>query len=275
MKIFGILIIKNEVDIVEMIITKSLVWCDKIFILDNGSTDGTWEILKSMENDRIVVWKQYFGEYSEGLRADVYNNFKYESKNGDWWCFKLDSDEFYVQNPREFLTKIPYKYQLVAKKSLDYMITEEDVTEYNFTGNFEIDINYIRYINPICWSEPRFFRYRDGLKWIHSDNAHWPQHAGVLYDKEFILVKHYQFRSPQQMQKRLDVRNSLKAKQQGKTFKHIKEREWQELLKKRENLVYDDEKIDTYTQLRIKNLYKQNTIKKIIKWILIFLKIYK
>lgn len=49
-----------------------------------------------------------------------------------------------------------------------------------------------------------------------------------------ILVKHYQFRSPQQMQKRLDVRNSAEAKKNGLAFRHVKESDWHELLKKKE-----------------------------------------
>ena len=41
MKIFGIMLVKNEVDIVGHTLKEAQKWCDKIFILDNGSTDGT------------------------------------------------------------------------------------------------------------------------------------------------------------------------------------------------------------------------------------------
>lgn len=33
----------------------------------------------------------------------------------------LDADEFYEEDPREFLSGIPKRYQVVAKKSLDFL----------------------------------------------------------------------------------------------------------------------------------------------------------
>ena len=45
-----------------------------------------------------------------------------------------------------------------------------------------------------------------------------------------ILVKHYQFRSPKQMQARLDLRNSLSNKKDGICFRHVKETNYKELL---------------------------------------------
>ena len=77
MKIFAIMLVKNEVDIVGYVLKEAEKWADKIFILDNGSTDGTWELIQSMKNDVITPWKQYFGDYHNGLRADVYNEFKH------------------------------------------------------------------------------------------------------------------------------------------------------------------------------------------------------
>ena len=116
MKIFAIMLVKNEADIVECVIKDAEKWADRIFIMDNGSTDGTWEIVQSLKNDIVVPWKQDFRPYSNGLRADVFNEFRQEASDGDWWCFKLDADEFYYDNPKEFLAKIPKKYSLVAKK---------------------------------------------------------------------------------------------------------------------------------------------------------------
>lgn len=229
MKIFAIMLVKNEADIVESVIKDAEKWADRIFIMDNGSTDGTWEIVQSLKNDIVVPWKQDFRPYSNGLRADVFNEFRHEASNGDWWCFKLDADEFYYDNPKEFLAKIPKKYSLVAKKSLDYVITTEDLQEYDFSGNFEKDREHIKYLKNTCWSEPRFFRYRKSLKWNFQATSHYPKYAGLL-SPEYILVKHYQFRSPQQMQYRLDLRNSLSNKKDGICFRHVKETNYKELL---------------------------------------------
>ena len=187
MKIFAIMLVKNEADIVKSAILDAKTWADRIFIMDNGSTDGTWEIIQSLADDIVVPWKQDFRPYSNGLRADVFNEFRHEASDGDWWCFKLDADEFYYDNPKEF----------------------------------EKDKEHIMHLKNSCWSEPRFFRYRKSLKWNFDATSHYPKFAGLLAP-ELILVKHYQFRSPKQMQARLDLRNSLANKKDGICFIHVK-----------------------------------------------------
>lgn len=59
MKIFAIMLVKNESDIVGYVLKEAEKWVDKIFIIDNGSTDGTWEIIQSMRNEIITPWKQF------------------------------------------------------------------------------------------------------------------------------------------------------------------------------------------------------------------------
>jgi hypothetical protein len=108
--------------------------------MDNGSADGTWEICKSLADEIVVPWKQDFRPYHNGLRADVFNEFRNESSEGDWWNFKLDADEFYYDDPKSFLASVPKKYSLVAKKSLDYILTEEDVVDTLCVGGGVIGI---------------------------------------------------------------------------------------------------------------------------------------
>ena len=274
MKIFAIMLVKNEADIVANVIKDAEKWADRIFIMDNGSTDGTWEIVQSLKNDIVVPWKQDFRPYSNGLRADVFNEFRHEASNGDWWCFKLDADEFYYDNPKEFLAKIPKKYSLVAKKSLDYVITAEDLQEYDFSGDFEKDREHIRYLKNTCWTEPRFFRYRKSLKWNFQATSHYPKYAGLL-SPEYILVKHYQFRSPQQMQSRLDLRNSLSNKKDGICFRHVKETNYKELLVDRNTCLPEYKFIEGggYKDIPVRNSLQQPLIKKMILRIGIALKL--
>lgn len=257
MKIFAIMLVKDEADIVKSVVLDAKKWAAKIFILDNGSTDSTWEICQSLADSVVVPWKQDFQPYHNGLRANVYNHFRGESSDGDWWCFKLDADEFYVDDPRDFLSALPKKYGLVAKKSLDYFITKEDLAERDFSGDFEKNKKFIRCIKEGCWCEPRFFKERKGIKWDCAPDQHYPPYAGLLSPKT-ILVRHYQYRSPAQMQKRLDVRNAVAVKKGGKSFRHVKETDWHELLKNRDDLLLDDGKIETYRLLPIRNTLKQS-----------------
>ncbi|HIF6281027.1 TPA: glycosyltransferase [Raoultella ornithinolytica] len=44
-KIYALMTVKNEADIIIETLDKASVWADKIFILDNNSNDNTWELL--------------------------------------------------------------------------------------------------------------------------------------------------------------------------------------------------------------------------------------
>lgn len=256
MEIFAIMLVKDEADIVQAVLKSASEWATKIFVLDNGSTDGTWEMIQSMRNDIIVPWKQDLRPYTNGMRADVFNHFRSVAKPGDWWCFKLDADEFYAEDPRAFLAGIPQRYQIVAKKSIDYYLTPGDVENYQFTGIFDLDKTHITHIGKTCWAEQRFFRYRKNIIWDNSPDSHYPRHIGVLAPQT-ILVRHYQFRSPQQMQRRLDLRNSLSTKKEGHAFKHVTQTDWHQLLMNEDSVLADDGKIATYKALPVRNSLAQ------------------
>lgn len=238
LKIFGIMVVKNEADIVGETLMAAREWADKIFVLDNGSNDGTWEIVNRLADDVIVPVGQDFRPFRDDMRADVFDQFRHLAKPDDWWAFSLDADEFYIENPREFLSKIPRKYQVVAMKSLPYVITEEDVEEYKFTGNFSVDKEHIKYLRPKCWSEYRFFRHRDSIKWKRGSNLHQPRPIGVV-SPETILVRHYQYRSPAQMQKRIDTRKAIQGKEEVGIFPHIRQNDWSEMLERRDSCIFD------------------------------------
>lgn len=54
------------------------------------------------------------------------------------------------------------------------------------------------------------------------------------------------------------IRNDAAVKQSGYSFRHVKERDWHELLKNRAELVLDDGRRETYDALPIRNTLKQS-----------------
>lgn len=267
MKIFAILLVKDEADIIGTVLESASEWADGIFILDNGSTDGTWELVQSMKNETVRPWRRELGPYRRSIRADLFNEFRGRASRGDWWC-NMDSDEFYVDDPREFLSNVPRRYHVVYKKSIDYRLAHEDVKENEFTGRFEEDRHILRYVEPNCWTETRFFRHRDRLRWESSGRgaSDLPHHIGLHYPKP-ILARHYQYRSPDQIQHRLDVRNAVPRDDQGRPFKHIRQTRWEELLVDRAEMVPDEGR-STYEALPIRSAIKEKLSRRIVKTVM-------
>jgi hypothetical protein len=84
-------------------------------------------------------------------------------------------------------------------------------------------------------SEPRFFRHREGLKW--KKNNSWPTHLGRVCPTR-ILVRHYQFRSPPQIQARIATRSPV-AGTPGKQYDHWVCHDWKSLIRNHSDLHYD------------------------------------
>ena len=224
MKILGIAVMKNEADIVRSFLDHSSQWADRIFVYDNGSTDGTWEIVQSMASHKIVPWKSEDIPFHNNLRARVFNEFRHEAEEGDWWCYRMDVDEFYIDNPREFLATVPAHYHTVYRKCINYLVTREDIDEYEFTGDFEQDRHLLRYFRPNGIVERRFIKHRDGLKWNeHSGTVY----TGITYPK-MIFAKHYRWRSPQQIQRRLDSKRDYVVRKANTKGRDARAKEYQQ-----------------------------------------------
>ncbi len=203
MKIFALCVVKNEGDIIEECLRSASLWADRIFVYDGQSTDDTWEKVVAMQNEKIVPWRQNGKVFQESLRAEIFNAYRHEAAEGDWWC-SLDADEFYIHDPRAFLTAIPAWQHVVWGVAVEYYLTHGDIAQLDFTLPMRELLNSIRYYRAEN-AEPRFFRYRPDMIW--SENDGWPRHMGIPA-KERILFKHYKYRSPTQVQLRIDTRLS-------------------------------------------------------------------
>ena len=62
-KIYSLLLVKNEADIIRESLMAAIQWSDKVIVIDNGSTDGTWEIVQELakQDPRIVAYMRSIG----------------------------------------------------------------------------------------------------------------------------------------------------------------------------------------------------------------------
>lgn len=233
-KIHSICVVKNEVDIIEYCLQKASEWSDYIYVYDNGSSDGTWERIQQLKSDKIIPWKQDGKPFKEALRGEVFNEFRSRAQEGDWWC-RLDSDEFYVQSPKEFLSQVQPSCHVVWGIAVEYYLTQEDLASLDFSQPTESLLSSIKHYRSEN-SEPRFFRYRKGLEW--GSEGSWPNHMGIV-EKKRIFYRHYKYRFPEQIQTRLDTRR-LSRERGFPGWDHASQLTWNEKIDNSRELFVDN-----------------------------------
>ena len=55
MRLAGLVIVRNECDVVEAFVRHTAAVLDQLYIVDNGSSDGTLEILERLAASRIPI----------------------------------------------------------------------------------------------------------------------------------------------------------------------------------------------------------------------------
>jgi len=214
MKIFSICCVRDENDIVGETLKAALEWSDRIFVFDNGSVDGTWETLQDLANcyPKIELVGHDDRTFTDELRGEIFETRRHVASPGDWWC-RLDSDEFFIDDPAQFLGNVPQSYGFVLSATMNFYFTDADLKNYEenpaewLARPVQERLRY--YQNN--WSEPRFVRHRGDLRW---GGLIWPHNRGRTSPSR-IRLKHFPYRSPTQISKRLAIRQ-----QQPGLFKH-------------------------------------------------------
>jgi hypothetical protein len=173
--------------------------------LDNGSTDSTVQLIRELEkaSGRVTFAGHTAERFEESLRGLVFNQYRSVASKSDWWC-RLDADEIYIDDPLEFLRSVPRTHHVVYSASFQFYFTDRDAVAWqrdpNTTKSESVE-DRMRYF--LCnHSEARFFRHRNRLTW---EKGAFPRHVGIVHPNR-IRLKHYQYRSPAQIETRLRVR---------------------------------------------------------------------
>lgn len=236
--LYAICIVKNEADIVTFTLTHASRFCKAIFVLDNGSTDGTWERIITLgnHNQKIIPFGKKICRYGVGLRGYVYNRVCRQFKPDDWLLI-LDSDEFLENDPKpdiDFCER--HAFELIFTLQAQFYITPRDVDKqwcqngHDAIDSFEVLPAHFQ----INWSEPRLFKYSSLLTWSDMDEQgnptqiSYPAGLGQRSPKK-LVNRHYQYRSLPQMKQRLALRSRI-YKETGR-FKHSQEKDFQKYLR--------------------------------------------
>ncbi|TPV59008.1 glycosyltransferase family 2 protein [Aestuariibacter sp. GS-14] len=207
MKLNAILIVKNEADIVEESLLFAMKFCHKIYVYDNSSTDGTWQIVQSMADrfKEIVIYGQA-GQASNGHIANrIYNQYSRHYGELDWWYIP-GADELLCETPVPLLEEAAEQGKTcVSAWQARFYFTDRDY-QYFDSEDVSKPVSQRRKFYAINWKEERFFINKPGELWSEDAGERMPPWANKPF-KKAPVCRHYPERTPLQ----INARRALKA----------------------------------------------------------------
>jgi glycosyltransferase involved in cell wall biosynthesis len=235
MKVHGLLLTRDDEDIVAQCINHALTWCDALYVFDTGSGDATVEIIhEAARKDRRVLVATGHPTpivFDSGLRAVVFHKFRHLLKEGDWIA-QVDSDEFFHISPRQFVEEhLRSGETCVWNMIYDFRLTQSEVRAWEEGRESLADrqrpiAERRRHYNLLKWSEPRLFRYRSSMQW-KLVNA-YPYNVGLVA-RNRIPIRHYPQRDVVALKKRWLLRKHM-APLTDSNWKHWQHPDWTKLV---------------------------------------------
>lgn len=127
--VFGIAVVKDEIDVIEYTVRHMLDEVHNVIVADNLSTDGTWEKLLdiSVEDPRLKVIRDYeVGYYQSHKMSKLAER---AAHSGATWVIPFDADEFWFAiEPGCTLTDAldELNYSIVPCRLVEHVPTPHD-----------------------------------------------------------------------------------------------------------------------------------------------------
>lgn len=208
MSILGYMIVRNEADIIGEVISYYRHHQIPLCVVDNGSTDGTWEILLEKRDLLASLLRHETEDYdlSEMLQLAVQRC----QSLGPTWMLHVDADHFYDYHA-EFDS-----FQSMVEAAEDASANCIQFSEYTFFVT-SLDEVFV----PSAQERMRYYAYHDGLpqprlfKNLPGVDTHTGGGHRVVYDNAPVRVfpfsgalRHYPFRTIEQAARKLRERRA-------------------------------------------------------------------
>ena len=206
-KILGLLTVKNEVDIIQRMLDANGRFMDFV-VVDNGSTDGTYEIVKGHKSvlESIVDTTPY----NENTLTKVL--FAMADKYQAEWYFEIDADEIIDDSFADFI--LPALPVNCVTSKIYYCLPDERVYKtYNYWQRL--------YRNPGL--QKAVADADTEIQKLHMGKMPIPRAERVFVHSQ-IPIRHYQVRSYEQGMKKYQQYLTLDSALsfQPKGYEHLK-----------------------------------------------------
>lgn len=217
----AISVVTNEIDVVGESIPWAAQLCDRVTVWDLGSTDGTYERLKELESPTVRVTRREDVPYSRAIRPLMLEHIRAELPEGSW-LYVLDADEFMACDPKPLLREATAAgANIVRAWRLDFFPTRADIARLHEIGAEAWQ--QIPLFERLRWyraehQERRFLRISEDFSWEERDGRSMMRirdgRSATVYPKN-ALVRHYRYRSPEQVARRYGTRREIRAQGYG------------------------------------------------------------
>jgi glycosyltransferase involved in cell wall biosynthesis len=194
-QIIGILTVYNEHDIIEQTLDYMKSQRIQLVVIDNGSTDGTYELLKAKSDNTIIHLERIETEEFE-LAFLLHKLYDLALKYNPDWLIKLDADEFLeapsqYKDLREAIERESKKHNLIQFNNFQFWPTETDIEE---SDDIREKMKYY------SWNDDwqfRCWKHYPGTT-IHETGGHlpiFPKEIKVHLSPNKFTLRHYCIRS--------------------------------------------------------------------------------
>ncbi|MFX0200134.1 MAG: glycosyltransferase family 2 protein [Candidatus Hodarchaeota archaeon] len=200
--LFGVCFAKNEEDIIADSVTHAADFCDRVFVVDNASTDRTWEIVKKLKLANLVPVCSKDFIFRDYLRLRFMETRKEELGLDNWW-YIFGADEFLLEEPLEAITQAEEEgADCIAVERINFLITKDEVRDALQSGRLETWRDRKYYV-PYDSGEVRFYKNTKFVDYGICDNVP----LGLTKEcSRRLPMKHYPYRSLAQLKKRIYTR---------------------------------------------------------------------
>ena len=194
--VMGLAMVKDEADIIEDVLQHMLQQVDQVMVVDNGSTDGTREILSDLP---IVVMDDPEVGYYQERRMTALAHHAHMSFGADW-VVPFDADEMWFSPMGTIAEYLSNTTASVVKAVIvEYVPTDQDWPEGTPVQRMAYCTESTDYVKVAC---------RPSLSVTIAQGNHSASYPPV-YEDDGLVIHHYPYRSVDQFIKK--VRNGAKA----------------------------------------------------------------
>lgn len=224
MKIHAYIIAWNEEKILPFTLDHYSQFCEKIYVYDNMSTDGSDEIYKKYDNVIVKKWQTPDKKYNDVILAELKSNiYKQSRKHKVDWVIVCDADEYlYHENLLDKLKEYQEKGVTMPKIDGHDMFSE---TFPKYDGELlteKVKIGSETYL-PMC--KNIIFNPSVEVKYMPGAHANQTPNA-VFSDDDELKLLHYKFLGKEYVQFRY---NQLAKQLSDFNKQHGLSRHWNNL----------------------------------------------